>query len=60
MMIENNYSINVAKMETKADHVPRYYHYCKIEEICTLFPRWEFGLTLDYIECSSKTIEERS
>lgn len=73
MMIENNYSIDVAKMEIKADHIQRYYHYCRIElgnmlpdeakekfrEICSLFSRWEFGLTLNYIECSSKTIEER-
>lgn len=73
MMIENNYSINVSKMETRADHVPRYYHYCKIElgnmlpdkakkkfwDICTRFPSVDFELTLDYVKRSSTTIEER-
>ena len=72
MMIESNYEINVAKKGKRAfDDVERYYHYCRIElgfmmpddakeklhELRELFPK-EFKLTLSYVDCRSKQIEE--
>ena len=73
MQIPNNYSINVARLETKNDMVPRHYHYCQIElgncmgdearekfwDICNRFPSEEFDLTLEIVKCSAKTIAER-
>lgn len=73
MTIENNYNINVAKLETKGDRVPRYYHYCRIElgnaypeeakekfwDICNRFPSSEFELTLHYVKCNGSIIAER-
>lgn len=61
-MSRDGYHLNVARLETKMDRVPRYYHYCGIalgtdlldhilpiaKDIIKRFPAPEFNCTLTH------------
>ena len=72
MMIPCNYYINVAKKTTYPNNKPRYVHFCKIElgdcmekeawkryeELKEMFNGNKWSLTLNYVQCFGKILEE--